>query len=78
MENPEEEIAAVVYMFCSSDDPDTQKQAIYDYFTPDAGFRHPLCSVAPGPNSRENVLGIYQWYRVMSPKLEIDVDEVGA
>jgi len=77
MENPQEQIAGVIGLLTSAKDADTQKEAVYQYFTSDAGFRHPLCSVAPGPNSRETILGIYQWYRVMSPTLDIDVQEVG-
>ncbi len=64
------------------------------YFAPNAGFRHPLATVDPGPNSRDSILGIYQlvfarrrkvfarhlifdrWYRILSPQLPLEVDNV--
>ncbi|PBK76443.1 hypothetical protein ARMSODRAFT_866430, partial [Armillaria solidipes] len=76
MQRPAHEISAVVSLITTAVTPEIQQAGIQRYFTPDAGFRHPLCAVSPGPGSRERVLGIYQWYRVMSPKLELDVKSV--
>ncbi|KAH9975057.1 hypothetical protein BGW80DRAFT_1299913 [Lactifluus volemus] len=76
MENPTNEIERILQRFMASASPDVQQAAIQKYFTKDAGFRHPLCSVDPGPNSREGILGIYQWYRVMSPRMEVIVDKI--
>lgn len=41
-----------------------------------AGFKHPLCQVPRGRNSRESVLKIYQWYRILSPRIQIEVKSV--
>ncbi|KAK0466226.1 uncharacterized protein EV420DRAFT_816800 [Desarmillaria tabescens] len=76
MQHPAHEISSVVSLITTAVAPEIQKAGIQRYFTPDAGLRHPLCAVSPGPGSRERVLGIYQWYRVMSPKVELDVKSV--
>ncbi|KAK0209036.1 hypothetical protein DFS33DRAFT_1242386, partial [Desarmillaria ectypa] len=76
MQHPAHEISSVVSLIMSAVAPEIQQAGIQRYFTPDAGFRHPLCAVSPGPGSRERVLGIYQWHRVMSPKVELDVKSV--
>ena len=39
-------------------------------------FRHPICAVAPGPNSRAKMLSILQWYRIMSPTLSVKATNV--
>lgn len=36
------------------------RRALESYFTEDASFNHPLCSVEPRPGSRDAILGIYQ------------------
>ncbi|KAJ7074811.1 hypothetical protein C8F01DRAFT_35339 [Mycena amicta] len=76
MQNPASEIGAVVTLLTAAAAPDIQKAAFLRYVTPDAGFRHPICSVVPGPGSREKLLGIYQWYRILSPHIEITVNNV--
>ena len=43
------------------------------FFAPNAGLNHPLCRVPRGPNSRDDIIAIYQWYRDMSPKLKLEV-----
>ncbi|PPQ77837.1 hypothetical protein CVT25_015331 [Psilocybe cyanescens] len=77
MEDPTKEITSVVYQLTATDSPDVQKSAIETYMTSDVGFQHPVCSIKPGPNSRDYVLGIYQWYRVLSPHIEIKVESIG-
>ncbi|KAI0247011.1 hypothetical protein BJV78DRAFT_84120 [Lactifluus subvellereus] len=76
MERPAEEIERVVQLLTSSPSPDVQQATIRKYFASDAGFRHPLCSVKPGHNSHEEILGIFQWYRIMSPHIELIVDKI--
>ncbi|KAJ7862014.1 hypothetical protein B0H14DRAFT_2349706 [Mycena olivaceomarginata] len=73
MQNPVSEIGAVVSLLTAAAAPQIQKSAFLKYITPDAGFRHPICNVTPGPGSRERVLGIFQWYRIMSPHIDITV-----
>jgi hypothetical protein len=97
MENPVKEIKSVVYQLTATNSPDIQKATLESYMTSDVAFRHPVCSVKSGPNSRDTVLGIYQyvqldfistenvfkqipycrWYRVLSPKIDIQVESIG-
>ncbi|KAJ7186895.1 hypothetical protein C8R46DRAFT_858225, partial [Mycena filopes] len=76
MQHPSSEVGAVVSLLTAAAAPDIQKAAFHKYLTPDAGFRHPLCHVATAPGSRERVLAIYQWYRIMSPNIDISVKNV--
>ena len=64
MENPVEEIKAVVQQLTATNSPDIQKAALESYMTSDVAFRHPVCSVNAGPNSRNTMLGIYQYVRL--------------
>ncbi|EPQ31947.1 uncharacterized protein PFL1_00146 [Pseudozyma flocculosa PF-1] len=72
MQDPVSEIAGVVKGLVSARNASEQKACLQRYFAPDASFDHPLCSVASGPNSRDNgVLPIYQWLRCMfTPDIE--------
>ncbi|KIK64208.1 hypothetical protein GYMLUDRAFT_40497 [Collybiopsis luxurians FD-317 M1] len=69
MQDPEHEITSVVLQLTTAESPDIQKAAFEKYVSPDVGFKHPLCYVPPSRNSRETLLGIYQWYRVLSPRI---------
>jgi hypothetical protein len=60
MENPQDEIAAIIPLLVATESPDTQKEAVLKYFDEDASFIHPLCRVDSGPNSRNDILAIYQ------------------
>lgn len=66
MENPAKEITSVVQQLTAAESPDVQKAAFEKYMAPDVSFHHPVCAVESGPNSREELLGIYQ-YMVFSP-----------
>lgn len=61
MENPRDEIIGVVTRITAAASPDAQKYAMLTYFTQDVGFKHPLCTVRPGPNSRLKLMGVYQY-----------------
>lgn len=61
MQDPAREIAFVVSSITSSPTPDIQREAVTKYFTDDAGFRNPFFFIKPGPLSREDVLGVYQY-----------------
>ncbi len=39
-------------------------------------FRHPLCAVYRAPHSRDAMLAILQWYRILSPVLSVHVNHV--
>ncbi|ROW09595.1 hypothetical protein VMCG_02552 [Cytospora schulzeri] len=88
MENPKHEIQHVVRSLCQGT-TDEQRRTLDRYFTPDAEFVHPFC-VAPRfrrgalrhipllnkLSSRDVVRGVYQWYRMLSPKVEMEFDAV--
>ncbi|KAJ7280190.1 hypothetical protein C8J57DRAFT_1301886 [Mycena rebaudengoi] len=76
MQNPASDAGAVCSLIAAATAPDIQQAAFRRYFTSDAGFRHPLCNVTPGPGSRERLLGIYQWYRIMSPHIDLDIKSI--
>ncbi|KAH9961938.1 hypothetical protein BC827DRAFT_247474 [Russula dissimulans] len=76
MEHPEEDIRKVLKLFTMAASPEIQQAAVQKYFTTDASFRHPIFSVSPATNSREGVLGIYQWYRITSAHLELSVNKI--
>ncbi|CAA7266777.1 unnamed protein product [Cyclocybe aegerita] len=76
MEDPARDIYTVVYQLTATDSPDVQKAAVEKYMTPDVSFRHPLCEVKSSASSRDELLGIYVWYRVLSPKIDSQVNSV--
>ncbi|KIM44240.1 hypothetical protein M413DRAFT_443262 [Hebeloma cylindrosporum] len=76
MENPVKEIVSIVQQLVATDSPNVQKAALETYMTPDVAFRHPVCVVESHANSRDTLLGIYQWARVLSPRVEIKVDSI--
>ncbi|ETS63280.1 hypothetical protein PaG_01556 [Moesziomyces aphidis] len=77
MEDPVQEIRGVVKGLVAARNASEQKYCMQKYFAPDASFDHVLCTVASGPNSRDNgVLPIYQWLRVIS-RSDIEVFHVG-
>ncbi|KAJ7117884.1 hypothetical protein C8R43DRAFT_1036765 [Mycena crocata] len=76
MQHPSSEIGAVVSLLTAATAPEIQQSAFLKYVTSDAGFRHPICSVTPGPGSRDRLLGIYQWYRIMSPRIDVSLKSV--
>ncbi len=46
------------------------------YYAEDMRFRHPLCAVTRAPHSRDAMLAILQWYRVLSPVLSVHVNHL--
>ncbi|KAI9463766.1 hypothetical protein F5148DRAFT_1210975 [Russula earlei] len=76
MQNPEVEIEGVVQLLTCAASPNIQQDAVRKYFASDASFRHPTLYVEPAPNSREGVLGIYQWYRITLSYIELSVDSI--
>ncbi|KAJ8488966.1 hypothetical protein ONZ45_g13753 [Pleurotus djamor] len=76
MQHPDKEIEQVVSTLTTTSSAKVQQDAVVRYFTHDAGFRHPLCAVAPAPGSRAKLLGIYQWYRFFSPTIELEVQSI--
>jgi hypothetical protein len=57
--------------------PSVQRATIERYFTADASFTHPFCRTGSFNGSRWLIWCIYRWYKIMSPKIEIDIDSIG-
>lgn len=72
MDNPLTEIQGVVLRLCTGTRA-RQQETLEKYFTSDASFKHPFCAVT---NDREKILRIFQWYKILSPKIEISVNSV--
>ncbi|KAI1419401.1 hypothetical protein F5Y12DRAFT_259811 [Xylaria sp. FL1777] len=88
MENPEVEISDVIRSLTQGTRKE-QEKALNDYFLPNAYFVHPFCRVPAFEsrqvripftntrwtiNSRYLVKLIYQWYKILSPKILLQVD----
>ncbi|PTB66144.1 hypothetical protein BBK36DRAFT_1168769 [Trichoderma citrinoviride] len=83
MENPVQEIAAVINALTKGT-PQQQQDTLNTYFLSNASFTHPFCRVpsfsrgsiplARDLDSRWLILGIYRWYRTLSPKINLTVD----
>lgn len=76
MQDPDKDISHVVALLTTSAHPGAHKAAVERFFTSDAGLKHPLCVVTRGPNSRCEILGAYQWYRILSPRAVVEVKEI--
>ncbi|UKZ76971.1 hypothetical protein TrVFT333_004687 [Trichoderma virens FT-333] len=83
MENPVQEIASVIETLTKGS-PQQQQDTLNTYFLSNAAFIHPFCrvpSISKGSiplardlDSRWLILGIYRWYRTLSPKIALTVD----
>ncbi|OTA01379.1 hypothetical protein A9Z42_0016780 [Trichoderma parareesei] len=89
MENPGhlittvQEIAGVINALTKGT-PKQQQDTLNTYFLSNASFIHPFCRVpsisrgavplARDLDSRWLILGIYRWYRTLSPKISLTVD----
>ena len=92
MDNPVREVPGIITALTQGNSEE-QAKALEDYFLPDAYFIHPYCRVpsfrdyrppVPLPfvgswslNSRRLVQAVYEWYRILSPKISFTVDSIG-
>lgn len=76
MENPVEEIPAVIRLLTQSTTPSLQEKAVERFFTRNASFVHPFCRVPSFEGSRWWVLKIFQWYKIMSPRIEMEIHSI--
>ena len=70
------EISRVIHLLTQSP-PSLQRATIERYFTPNAAFTHPICRTGSFEGSRWLIWCIYRWYKIMSPRIELEVDSVG-
>ncbi|KZP22917.1 hypothetical protein FIBSPDRAFT_824076 [Athelia psychrophila] len=76
MQDPRAELPKIISILTTTSSPALQRETLRQFYTADASFAHPLCRVAPGPSSRERILGVYQWYRVLGPVDKVEIVEV--
>jgi len=82
MEHPVKEIPQIIASLTVGS-PHEQRLALETYFTPNAAFTHPLCRVPSFNdvsipligeiNSRWVLWMVYRWYKILSPKIVLDV-----
>ncbi|KAK3186674.1 hypothetical protein K4F52_004420 [Lecanicillium sp. MT-2017a] len=83
MDDPANQIEGVIKTLTTGNAQE-QEDALDKYFLPDAAFIHPYCYVPRFSkvaipfigtiNSLWVLLGIYRWYRTMSPRIDISID----
>ncbi|KAK5083915.1 hypothetical protein LTR05_006422 [Lithohypha guttulata] len=78
MEDPVKDIVPLIHTLTQAI-PSKQKEAVENYFTPNAAFAHPFCKTGSWEidlfdlNSRWATLMIYQWYKILSPRIDLEV-----
>ncbi|KAH8724403.1 hypothetical protein GQ44DRAFT_617971, partial [Phaeosphaeriaceae sp. PMI808] len=70
-----EEIPGVIHLLTQAP-PSIQLETIETYFTPDASFIHPFCRTGNWSHSLWLMAGIYRWYKIMSPRIDLQVKSV--
>jgi len=90
MEDPVKEIPAIIRGLTTLS-PAHQSHIIEKYYLPTASFHHPMCYVPsfclwkqgsegssgkPQIDSRMFIKGIYRWYKILSPTIEMTVQSV--
>ncbi|KAK3170720.1 hypothetical protein OEA41_002802 [Lepraria neglecta] len=77
MEDPQSEIPRIIHLLTQSP-PSLQRATLEKYFTPNASFTHPICRTGSFEGSRWLIWCIYRWYKILSPRIVLEVDSVGA
>jgi hypothetical protein len=86
MDDPKRQIPSIIHALTQGT-PLAQQSTLQTYFHPSASFTHPLCRVPSFShialpfvgeiNSRWVIGMIYRWYKILSPRIVLDVDVVG-
>ncbi|KAF8131433.1 hypothetical protein EV363DRAFT_1416915 [Boletus edulis] len=64
MQDPKKDIPNIIHTLCTTRDAKELETTVEKYFAADAKFSHPMCKA----NSRNEILGLFQWYRLASPE----------
>jgi hypothetical protein len=70
------EIPTVIRLLTQSP-PSVQETVLERFFTSNASFVHPFCRVPSFEGSRWWVAKIFQWYKIMSPRIELEIHSIG-
>jgi hypothetical protein len=76
MQNPQRDLPVVLTALATSRNPADLRAAVKKFYTSDASLHHPLRIVEHGANSRQKILGMYEWHRIISPDTTSNVDAV--
>ena len=76
MDDPVAEIADVITTLCTAEF-EVQQRAVDKYFTENAQFIHPFCRTIQVSNSNWIIKKIYAWYKILSPRIDVNVDSIG-
>jgi hypothetical protein len=76
MQNPQRDLPVVLTGLATSRSPADLRTAVQKFYTHDASLHHPLGIVEHGPNSRQKILGVYEWHRIISPDTTSSVNAV--
>ncbi|KAF8135396.1 hypothetical protein EV363DRAFT_1320615 [Boletus edulis] len=72
MQDPKKDIPNIIHTLCTTHDAKELETTVEKYFVADAKFSHPMCKA----NSRNEILGLFQWYRLASPETQIKIRSV--
>lgn len=80
MDDPVHEIAGVIRSLTQTS-PSIQRETVNQYFTSNASFLHPFCRTGSfylndTINSRNLIQGIYRWYKIMSPQIDLEINSI--
>ncbi|KAH8588032.1 hypothetical protein B0O99DRAFT_377588 [Bisporella sp. PMI_857] len=85
MDHPRCQISHVIKSLTEGS-PAEQKQTLESYFLPDSSFTHPFCRIPRFSRNHVPFLGdinsrwviwiIYRWYRILSPKIVLEVQSI--
>lgn len=60
----------------TSHNPADLRAVVKKFYTNDASLHHPFRVIEHGTNSRQKILGMYEWCRIISPDTTCDVNAV--
>ncbi|KAK6435427.1 hypothetical protein LTR95_008386 [Oleoguttula sp. CCFEE 5521] len=75
MDDPLNDISSVINALTRGS-PSEQQNAIQTFFTSSASFSHPFCRTGSFEGSRYLIMKTYQWYKILSPKIELEIHSI--
>ncbi|EME86122.1 uncharacterized protein MYCFIDRAFT_101688, partial [Pseudocercospora fijiensis CIRAD86] len=75
MDDPVKDITPIIHRLTQGS-PQQQEDTINYYFAENASFTHPFCRTGSFEGSRYLIHKIFQWYKIMSPQIDLTVNSV--
>ncbi|KAG1828282.1 hypothetical protein EV424DRAFT_550952 [Suillus variegatus] len=76
METPQRDFPDVLTALTTSRSPADLRAAVNKFYMHNASLHHPFRVVEHGTNSRQKILSMYEWYRIISPDTTSNVNSV--